>query len=442
VSSIAVGAVSILVFGAFMAYSALGLQTLAVQRSGHLAVFRAGYFSFGAGDPGRYSIYDYPQLLQLIRRDPVLAPMVAVTTPEMVVSGLAENAQGHASKTFFGSGFIPSDRDRMAAWDEYKTNGAGPRSGLSDADPAAGIIGVGLARILGMCAGAAGDACQSPAQPAGAPAADEPSDLQALSAAAAHEDGAAPAAVGASLSLLGATTGGAPNVANLRVVRSQAQGVKDVDDSFVGMTLPLAQELTYGRGPQGVTSLVIQLRRSDDMARARARLEALFKARNLPLEVKDFAERTPMYGQVLAFYGEFFSFIAMVMALLVLFTVVNTMTMSVMERTAEIGALRALGMRRGAVRRQFHLEGAVLGALGATLGLAVSALVVVAVNHGGISWTPPSNAQPVPLRLYMFGNPALMAATWLALVVLATLAAAMPAARASRLPVVDALRHV
>jgi putative ABC transport system permease protein len=66
----------------------------------------------------------------------------------------------------------------------------------------------------------------------------------------------------------------------------------------------------------------------------------------------------------------------------------------------------------------------------------------VLVNRAGLTWTPPGNVAPVPLRLDLFGRAALIVGTWLGLVVIATLAALFPANRAARLPVVDALRHV
>jgi putative ABC transport system permease protein len=50
--------------------------------------------------------------------------------------------------------------------------------------------------------------------------------------------------------------------------------------------------------------------------------------------------------------------------------------------------------------------------------------------------------QPVPLRLYLFGAWSLTAAAWLGLIAVSTLASLAPAARAARLKVVDALRHV
>jgi putative ABC transport system permease protein len=218
--------------------------------------------------------------------------------------------------------------------------------------------------------------------------------------------------------------------------------VKELDDNYVAMHLSLAQQLVYGRGEHKATGIVIQLHRSEDLRGARVRLAALFDQHKLDLEVRDFAELTPFYGQVVRLFSTIFLFISVIMAVIVLFAVVNTMTMNVVERTNEIGTTRAMGVRRSVIRWQFVAEGALLGAIGASAGIVLAAIVVAAVNHAGIMWTPPANATAIPLRLDLYGRPGLLAGAWIGLVLVATIAALIPANRAARLAVVDALRHV
>ena len=59
-----------------------------------------------------------------------------------------------------------------------------------------------------------------------------------------------------------------------------------------------------------------------------------------------------------------------------------------------------------------------------------------------VQWTPPGDAHPIPLRLYVFGAYDVVAAAWAILVLVASFAALLPANRAARLAIVDALRHV
>ena len=131
---------------------------------------------------------------------------------------------------------------------------------------------------------------------------------------------------------------------------------------------------------------------------------------------------------------------AALMSLMVLFTVGNTMSTAVIERTVEIGTLRALGLRRDGIRRIFVCEGVLLGIAGAVLGVLLAAAVGGLVNHSGLTWTPPGRA-PVPLIIRVWGEWALIGGTAAGLVVVAALSAWLPARRAARLQIVDALRH-
>jgi putative ABC transport system permease protein len=244
------------------------------------------------------------------------------------------------------------------------------------------------------------------------------------------------------IDLMAATAGGAPNIVTLRIGRVEKQGAKDMDDGYVVMNLALAQQLVYGRGEHKVTGIILQLHRSEDIPAARARLEALFAANHLDLEVRDYKEINAYYGQTLNFFESMFSFIAVLIGVVVLFTVSNTMSMSVMERIDEIGTTRALGVRRGRIRAQSLLEGSMLGLLGASLGIAFAFAAAAAINSAGLTWTPPGDAHAIPLKLYMLGAAEIIAAVWVVLTLVATLAAFIPSNRAARLPIVDALRHV
>jgi len=448
-SAVGVGALALLVFGSFTTYLFSSFQTNLVQRIGHLTVFHSGYFLFGAGNPTAYGIDGYKQVVDLIANDPELKPLISVITPIQSLVGIAGNFEGEndAAKTFIGIGLVPGDRDRMRQWNEF---GAGrvyaPDDRFKNGDESRGLVGGGLARILGICAPLKLANC--PAQPAStrplvANAAAPPSaDITDLARRDVPADTADSADGMPRLDLLSATAGGAPNVVSLRVAGADLQGVKELDDNCVAMSLGLAQQLVYGRGEPKVTGIVLQLHHSADRRIARARLVTLFKGRNLDLEVRDFAELTPFYVQVLNLFGSIFLFIAVIMGVIVLFAVVNTMTMNVMERTNEIGTIRAMGVRRRGIRWQFLVEGSMLGAIGASLGVVLAAIVVAAVNHAGLTWVPPANSNPIALRLDLFGRPALLIGAWFGLVLVATIAALIPANRAAKLPVVDALRHV
>ncbi len=113
-----------------------------------------------------------------------------------------------------------------------------------------------------------------------------------------------------------------------------------------------------------------------------------------------------------------------------LFGMVNTMVLSVFERTREIGMLRTLGMTRRQARRMIRHESVITALIGAALGLGLgvflSALVTQALKGQDMTLS-----LPVP-TLVVFTLVAVLAGIG---------AAIMPARRASRLNVLDALHY-
>src|SRR5688572_15627682 len=76
--AIAVGGVAVVLFGEFVAFIKAGLETNAVQKVGHLTVFRKGYFDYGAGNPAAFGIDDYQQVMRLIAEDAQIEPALNV----------------------------------------------------------------------------------------------------------------------------------------------------------------------------------------------------------------------------------------------------------------------------------------------------------------------------------------------------------------------------
>ena len=180
------------------------------------------------------------------------------------------------------------------------------------------------------------------------------------------------------------------------------------------------------------------------MAAAQQRLDTLLRTSlaGEQLAVVDYETLNPFYGQTLGMFAAIFGFISVLIGAIVLFTVTNTMSMAVVERTAEIGTLRAIGLRRGGIRAMFLCEGLMLGCLGAVLGIVAAIAAAWVVNRIGLHWTPPSRIEPVPLSVRLVGENSMLLAYAVGLVIVGAISALLPAARAARMNIVDALRHV
>jgi putative ABC transport system permease protein len=441
---VAMGALALLVFGGFVTNIFKGLETGIVQNGGHLTVYRSGYFLFGPGNPAAYGIDDHEALMHDIATDPVLHDMVEVMTTSQSLVGIAGNFSGgsSASKTFFGVGLVGNDRQHMHRWNDYHAGRVYPPDDrMSDPDASRGVIGRGVARMLGLCAALHVPNCPAPEARSDTGNGAPPLDPGLVDLAREEQGAGAAADSTPRIDLLSATASGAPNIVSMEVAGVEIQSVKELDDNYVAMPLALAQQLVYGRGTHKVTAVTLQLHHTADLPAARTRLNAIIAAKHLPLEVRDFRELNPFFVQVIGMFSVIFLFLTVIMGVIVLFAVVNTMTMNVMERTNEIGMARAMGVRRAGIRRLFLLEGALLGALGASFGVVLAFIAIWAINHGGFHWTPPGNTDPVPFTL-SWPTGFLLLGSWFGLVVVATLATVPPSNRAAKSRIVDALRHV
>ncbi|MBK6472977.1 MAG: ABC transporter permease, partial [Betaproteobacteria bacterium] len=246
------------------------------------------------------------------------------------------------------------------------------------------------------------------------------------------------------IELLASSVGGAPNVVSLQIVRAERQGFKELDELYLMLHLPQAQRLVYGRAKPKATAIMVQLQRNDQLEPARQRLKALLAEiePGQPLAVLDFRELNPFFVQTVQMFDAIFGFIFVLIASIVLFTVGNTMSTAVMERTVEIGTLRAMGLRQRGVQRLFITEGTMLGIAGAVSGAVLALVVSIIVNRLGLTWLPPGSGHALPLLMRVWGETTTIVGTTFGLIAIGAFSAWWPARRASRLVIVDALRHV
>lgn len=441
--ALVIGTTSILFFGGYRKNIEYSMLTAYAREGGHLQVQHRDLFNYGTGDPTRYSIADYEKILQAIRADPVLSPLVTVATPTLQLGGIASNFNEGVSRTVLGFGTVAADRNRMRNWNEFQLPMPAERFALDGAPPDAAVIGIGVARVLLLCEALKIPNCPPRVKPE-APTGDAlPDDIAQLAATSAPAAAAAQPQGPPRLDLLASSAGGAPNVVSLTLVKAERQGFKELDEVFLSMQLPQAQRLVYGKAPPKATALMVQLKSTKDLPVATKRLAEVVAAAapQQPLDVLDFKQINPFFVQTVQMFDTIFGFIFLLIGAIVLFTVGNTMTTAVMERTVEIGTIRALGVRRNGIRRLFVIEGMLLGVAGAVAGVVISLLGAELINSLGLTWLPPGSGDRLPLLLVVWGETTTIVGTMLGLIAIAGVSAWWPAFRASRLVIVDALRH-
>lgn len=439
--AMSIGLVAILVFGGYKSNVIYGIETGVAQRAGHLQIQHKGYFSEGGDNPTAYGIATYQQLIDAIKKDPVLAPMLTQVTPSLSLGGLAGNFAAGVSRSVMAEGVVVNEHNHMLEWNDYGMKSYAHPLPLVGSNTDAVVIGTGVARKLKLCDALKVPHCfQSVAAPAGnGPSA--PDDIAELSAL---EKTGTPVQEQTRIEMLASTAHGAPNVASLQVVAADNMGIKAIDDVYMAMHLAQAQKLIYGGSEPKVTAIRVQLQHTNQIPAAKKRLDQLFENEFMvqSLEVLDFRTLNPLYGQTAQFMGSMFGFIAILIAVIVLFMIGNTMSTAVVERTVEIGTLRAIGLRRSGIRNLFLCEGVLLGLIGSVLGVLSALLIASLINNSGLSFTPPGYSYAYLILVRIWEDTNLLFGSVLGLIAVTVLSAWWPARRASNLMIVDALRHV
>jgi putative ABC transport system permease protein len=440
--AMSIGCAAILLFGGFSGNINYELHTRIVQRGGHLQIQHRDFYLYGSGNPTAYGIDNYAGIIKAIQEDDFLNKMVLVATPSLQFGGIAGNYVAGVSKTVIGNGYVAHDINRMREWNDFGLRSKAPLSALEGSGLDAAVVGIGVARVLQLCGELKIDNCPKPETEIHADGNVLPADIAQLS----NLESSSVAATGSAsrVEVLVVNAKGAPNVTSVNVIRAEDQGVKELDEVSLILHLEKIQQLIYGRTEPKATAIILQLRHSNQVAEAKERLKSILGkfSTKQPLAIQDFRDLNPFFVQTVQMFDTIFGFVFVLIGAIVLFTVSNTMNTAVVERTVEIGTLRAIGLRRSGIRSLFVIEGTLLGFFGAVLGVALAFIVSAIVNNMNIPWTPPSNVEAVPLTILVAGETKMIVGTTIGLICIAIASAWWPAYRAAQMKVVEALRHV
>jgi len=231
------------------------------------------------------------------------------------------------------------------------------------------------------------------------------------------------------------TVAGAYNASPLQVIGIYAFSSEQVELQTLILPLRFAQLLL---NTQGVDRIVVSLDRVAASTPAAEATQRALAAQGLPLEARTWDDLSPIYKQLSSYFDILFGFLSLAVSVLVFFIILQVLTLAFLERTREIGTLRALGTTRGEIFRLFFSESGWLALIGSMLGVAAGVALGFGFNAIGIEWLPPGTVEETKLSVDVGLSTALLP---FAVSVIATVLSALyPALQAARLRVVDALR--
>ena len=244
--------------------------------------------------------------------------------------------------------------------------------------------------------------------------------------------------VGDGLTLLAMTSDGALNGVDVEIVGLTNSGVAAMDARSLRVTLPAAQRLLQS---DRVTNLVVGLDATENTDKVAAELAPRLRGLPQQMELKKWIDLATYYKQVSAMFNGIFLFMGVIVFFMVLMSSVNTLLMSMFERTREIGTMLAMGTPRGWIVALFVLEATLLGVMGAVAGVVAGNLLGVLLNASGLHMPPPPG-YTADISFRVLHIPAQMIGSSLLVIVSLAFASILPAVRASRLQISEALAHV
>jgi putative ABC transport system permease protein len=215
--------------------------------------------------------------------------------------------------------------------------------------------------------------------------------------------------------------------------RAEVVGIIDAIGAMAGMEMRLSLD-TMRRvyGDYQPAELAVEARSADTRPALETKIAALLDRSYPNLEMQSAADAKKEVGDEINRTFNMFNAIVIIAIVVSLLGVINTLAMSVIERTREIGVLRALGASRWQVRSTMLDESLMITIAGAAVGIAAGTLISIAWLRG--------LDEILPGMSFHFPGPIALAVA-VAAVVLGVAAAILPARRAARLRVIEALTY-
>ena len=381
-AAIVFGVVGLILSGGFVEDIFLQLaETTIHSQSGHLQIYKTGFFAQGSRAPEKYLIDEPDSIRSALDRFPEIDDTMA----RVNFSGLLNN--GRTDLSIVGEGV---EADKEARLGSHLRISAGRQLGKADAYGI--LVGHGVAASLKLIPGER-------------------------------------------VTLLLNTAEGAMNSLEFEVVGVFQTFSKEFDARAVRIPLAAAQELL---NTQGINRIVLSLKKTEDTERVTRSLAAQLDG--ALYELKTWRQLNDFYQKTVDLYARQFGVLRLIVLIMVFLGVANTINMSVFERTGEFGTMMALGNTRMTIFQLVLLENVLLGLIGASVGALLGVAMAVLISTVGIVMPPPPNANIGYTALIRI-VPSVVVMAFLVGLIATILAAIFPASRVARTPIDEALRQ-
>jgi len=246
--------------------------------------------------------------------------------------------------------------------------------------------------------------------------------------------------IGDWVTLLATTSEGALNAYDFKVQGTYSTGVPELDKRQLYIHIKSAQDLLVSDKVSTLSVFLFETELTSELQQTIS-VQLSEMALTEQIQITPWQDRAFFYYKVKNLYDIIFGVMGAVMALVVFVSLFNTMTMSVTERTREIGTLSALGSYPNEIILMFIREATLLAFIGSLIGAIASAITTLSLMLIDVQMPPPpGRTDGYPLNIYF--SIELFSYAALGIVFICTLAAYLSARKGVNKPITEALIHV
>ncbi len=352
---------------------------------GHFQLYAGGFLKNGRDCPFDYLIHDYKKVIEKLK----MIPHVKFAAPRLSFNGLISGDKD--STVIMGLAGMPEEEKLMDS--SLVTNGD-----FISADDQSGLVAGDL--LLGKLEGNISD----------------------------------------TFTIMATMRGGGINGIDARVkgVRKGYGEFDKMSGMFVLANLKKIQNLL--NVGESADTIVVMLDSTLNMPAAEPAIKEI--CRTMGLEYKRWDELAVFFESVKDMFNMNILILTIIIIAILIFIIANTMSMNLLERTREIGTIRALGTTRIKVAGIFLAESALIGAIGSFAGIIAGLIIAFAVNLSGGIYHKPSSAASNGYTTFIEPELSGLIMYFVIFIAAAVLSAVSTAGKAAKTDISEALRSV